>query len=86
MPSKSVRVMRPGVFGNPFLVSVYGQEQAIERHRAWLEAATAEELGYTGPWADRLNTLRAKVMGAPAGPAGQEPRMLMPGTEAWRAG
>jgi hypothetical protein len=61
-PPNTVSVARPTIFGNPFRPGRYSMEMAIAFHRAWLEAETAEELGYTGTAAEMLNTRRAEVM------------------------
>lgn len=36
MPPNTVSVTRPGVFGNPFPVDVYGQDRAVDLFRRWL--------------------------------------------------
>lgn len=36
MPASTVSVTRPGIFGNPFPVDVYGRDGAIDRFRRWL--------------------------------------------------
>lgn len=33
----AVNCARPGPLGNPFMVDVYGVEQAIDLHRRWIE-------------------------------------------------
>jgi hypothetical protein len=48
MPANTIKVCRPGPFGNPFLVAVHGQAQAVALHRLWLMTAQASDLGYTG--------------------------------------
>lgn len=61
MPADTISVARPGPFGNPFLVSIHGQEHAVELHRAWLLAGSAADLGYTGEQAALLDERRSKV-------------------------
>lgn len=41
MPPNTVSVTRPGIFGNPFPVDVYGQEGAVDRFRRWLTGKMA---------------------------------------------
>lgn len=36
MAPNTVYVGRPTDFGNPFPVDVYGQEDAVDRHRRWI--------------------------------------------------
>lgn len=36
MPEGAVYVGRPGPFGNPFPVDIYGQEKAVDLFRRWL--------------------------------------------------
>lgn len=63
MPPNTVSVARPTVFGNPFRPGgLFGADMAVTLHRTWLEAETAEELGYTDMFAEYLNTRRAEVM------------------------
>lgn len=63
MPPNTVSVARPTVFGNPFRAGRhFSADTAISLHRTWLEAETAEELGYTGTAAEMLNARRAEVM------------------------
>lgn len=61
LPPNTICVTRPGPLGNPFPVSVFGLEQSLAFHAAWIETETAEELGYTGDDAERLNAQRAEV-------------------------
>ena len=35
-PEGAIYVTRPGIFGNPFPVDIYGQPVAAELHRQWL--------------------------------------------------
>lgn len=35
MPANTVSVTRPGIFGNPFPVDVYGQAKAVDLYRRW---------------------------------------------------
>ncbi len=61
MPANTIKVCRPGPFGNPFLVAIHGQAQAVALHRLWLLAARASDLGYTGETALKLDACRAGV-------------------------
>jgi hypothetical protein len=36
-PANTVVVARPGLFGNPFPVAVYGQADAVDLYRRWLK-------------------------------------------------
>ncbi len=63
MPPNTVSVARPTIFSNPYRPGrLFNAEMAISLHRSWLEAETAEELGYTDMFAEYLNTRRAEVM------------------------
>jgi hypothetical protein len=62
LPAGGICVTRPGPLGNPFQAVIYGRARAVALHKAWLLAACAEDLGYSGAAAIALNELRARVM------------------------
>lgn len=69
-PEGAVYVGRPGLFGNPFPVDVYGQPVAVELHSQWLagtlSAREMSGLSRCDRWSDppgvSLSTLRKWVL------------------------
>ncbi|MDD2878572.1 MAG: DUF4326 domain-containing protein, partial [Acidiphilium sp.] len=61
MPPGTIKVCRPGPFGNPFMVADFGRVRAVALHRAWLLAPVAAALGYAGERAAGLDARRAEV-------------------------
>lgn len=53
---------RPGVFGNPFSIRIFGKASAVALFRTWVEADNAAEFGYGGDYASLLDARRKKIL------------------------
>ena len=65
-PPNMKSVARPTVFGNPFMVSVFGRTQAVRLHRCWLLGMLSDfelqKLGYKLVEISELTMKRNKVL------------------------
>ncbi len=56
IPPDAAYVGRPGKYGNPFEVSIFGRQGAIDNHRKWMnrDEGMIEYVGYEPPSIEEL--------------------------------
>ena len=63
MPEDAVYVGRPGPFGNPFPVDIYGQEKAVDLFRRWLTGnMSMNELSGLSRYQEGSMVLECRIM------------------------